>query len=185
VGTDIHLFVESREREGAPWQLAHPEWVCTHCDGARVGYDGLTQCAECGGIGRVTRWNARNVAMFQMLGDVDLSGDGDGIHLVPIAQPRGWPRDLSEGLKTVMRVFLEHDEPEDETPPLPLGRMPEWPGDENPSWFLLSEIIDHVARLSPQDREHLGEDFTVRYLSACQAMATHPQDVRLLFNFDS
>lgn len=92
MGCDIHLFVEQRERIGAPWKPVRVETPCSgwrHEKGERY---------SCKGTGRESGYDGRNYDVFAVLAGVRNADD----HL-PIAAPRGLPDDMSAELRAVLK----------------------------------------------------------------------------------
>lgn len=87
MGTDIHFFVEARESTQAPW-LSVDKW--TEEDGyKRVSYLDSFYSDRC-------------YDLFSILAGVrngyGFAGVSTGSGFVPMGEPRGWPKDLSEEL---------------------------------------------------------------------------------------
>jgi hypothetical protein len=114
MGTDIHLYVETRDRRGVwsavklPAPDGHEEW--------HDGYRG---------------WDKRYYDVFSILAGVrnghGFAGIPTGAGFIPISEPRGLPPDLSVTFRSDPAVL------EDE-------RTPDI-GEHSFSWLLLSELL--------------------------------------------
>ena len=169
MGTDIHLWVEARDNEHSPWRLivlAHPLPKSHQCH----QYD---QCPWCDGNREHQKSLPRDYSMFALLAGVRAREQRPK----PISEPRGWPDDLSEGLRAHLAAcaFSSNEFPSNEFHYNPA--LLAWPGDHDDSWVTLREIIERV-RL---DVDYPG--YRTLFL-ACFDWGT-PENVRLIFNFDS
>jgi hypothetical protein len=131
MGCDIHLCVEQKDEAGK-WQrlLPPPEardhWLVEQA--AKVADSSYyLKRAE------VVWYGDRNYDAFAILADVrngrGFAGIRTGAGFIPIAEPRGLPDDLSDGV----RRLLSEDRPEDDNDI--------WMGDHSHSWLLASELI--------------------------------------------
>lgn len=131
MGCDIHLAVERRENGRWVRVLPPPEiydpWLKEQADKG-VG-DYYTQRVA------VTWYNDRNYDLFGMLANVrngsGFAGCDTGNGFLPISEPRGFPDDLSEGVKRLLSD--ERDEDDNDI----------WMGDHSHSWLTLRELLDY------------------------------------------
>jgi hypothetical protein len=142
---DIHLFVE--KRENGKWRRMHPPPEARDPDYAedadKEGADAwVMKYAE-------TAWfTDRNYNAFGILANVR-NGTGfanisTGGGFIPIAEPRGWPTDLSPELE---KLIYQSEREDDENEEVDIGVMP---GDHSESWVTLAELLaynwDRYAR---------------------------------------
>lgn len=121
MGCDIHMAVERREngrwvRVMPPVEARDPwlvEWA------AKQPADNWSHKRA-----EVTWYSDRNYDCFAVLADVRNNG-----HITPIATPRGFPDDLSDGV----RALLDENRPDD--------CDDVWMGDHSHTWLLLSEVL--------------------------------------------
>lgn len=166
MGCDVHMWVEARAHEEAPWQVVRPKFQCDWCRG-RGHYKGRPdeECYRCKGAGETDRFEQRNYTVFAMLGDVrneygvagppwraeihKLTGgpfghDTDSDAIPYIAKERGFPRDLSEELRTWLGAW-EAYRARDYEGEEPKGNL-EGPGNHDDGWVTLREVLDYVAK---------------------------------------
>lgn len=130
MGCDIHMWVEARENENAQWVLQKPELPCAWCVN-RPAED----CAWCGGKKTVLNYDERNYEIFAMLADVR------NYYNIPyIAEPRGFPADMTEELKAWHADKSEESWPDD----VLYGRNLAEVGDHSASYVLLSEVLEYI-----------------------------------------
>jgi hypothetical protein len=153
MGCDIHMWVERRESEGAPWVLAAPEWQCSWCSGSGLELQGLQACFWCEGAKTERQFAVRNYNLFAMLAGmrngIDKTGDG----YEPIAEPRGMPDDLSVELLEHMQRCLHQDYCARRGEPR--SHAIAWPGEHSGSWLRLDEVLDYFERPHPA-AQHQG-----------------------------
>lgn len=147
MGTDIHLFTETREPKG--WRLARVEHACTWCPDSRGTYRSGQKCFECKGTGRALGYSDRNYRVFAMLADVR---NGFGFAGVPthdrmnvIAPQRGIPRDIDPKLARYLEHYeacLEADQDEPSTEVMEREYGSYSLGDHSCSWLTLRELLD-------------------------------------------
>ena len=168
MGTDIHVWVEARDNEDAPWRLVIPEHSCLHCFGNAPPFE----CYLCNDTREQGRCFPRDYDLFARLANVRNHNYADGHPRVPysdvISNPRGFPDDLSEGLRahlSACELWVDGYAP----------ALLDWPGDHSASWITLREAIEYITI----DTTWRGE-----FLAACCKLGS-PTNVRLIFNFDS
>lgn len=188
MGCDIHIWVEVRASEDAPWEFVRrlPAWPCPSCGGGRA-----PGCRECAGSGvSHGTWHERYYRLFSALAGVR-RGPGDP---EPVSAPRGFPVDMSDGL----RAFMRDDEPnidDLEAANVPPADWPRHPGDHSASWLSLREV---TAALETHDVLRAKTTGFHDFVRACTALvvpasglpnawehARARDRVRLVFNFDS
>lgn len=147
MGTDIHMFCEVNK--DGKWQFAEPEGaVCNECKGtgtlvygpeAMPQYRGQShRCYWCHGKGKLKTYDNRSYRVFAVLAGVrngtGFAGVKTGESVVPIAEPRGFPEDLSKKGK----AWLKKNG-----------------GDHSDSWLTLAEIDTYMAN-TPENRKFTG-----------------------------
>jgi len=148
MGTDIHVFAESREGAGEEWRfLPVPDKTGVRYDTpvpeGEPRYRYYDKEAEGGKVeiggerSYLRSWiSDRNYRLFAYLADVrngyGFAGVDTGEPVQPFADPRGWPQDLSPELREEEEL-IEHD----------------------PTWFTVQEIQDFFAGLEG-DQEVVG-----------------------------
>jgi hypothetical protein len=172
MGCDIHLYAEVR-RDGK-WHRVFPPpeardpWYIEQAANVNGGtyYAVRALC---------TWYHDRNYNVFGMLAGVRAR------EFRPIAEPRGWPDDLSDEVRAILHA-AETAETEDA---LPEGEI--WPGDHSFSWLTLRELLEYdwQCRTSWEDTyaECAGQFYT-KVIPALQTLGD-PDDVRIVFGFDS
>lgn len=135
MGCDIHLLVQRRESDGAPWRTVTVDYECPECEGTGTKvYPRSPEpiaCIDCRGTKRQWGYSARNYCVFGQLADVrngvGFAGIDTGDRFEPIAEQRGLP----DG--------VEAD-----------GVEGPWLGDHSFSWLTLAELltydIDRISR---------------------------------------
>jgi len=148
MGCDIHLFCETRE-PGGPWVLTPVIWDCVACNStgkmqSHKEGEGMIDCYVCNGTKQVTGYSQRNYNLFAILANVrngfGFAGIPTGEGFVPISEPRGLPKDMSEDL--VMLANSEYAKNSHEiwkefTKKYGAG----WLGDHSWSWITLAELL--------------------------------------------
>ncbi len=134
-------------------------------------------------------YNYRSYRLFGFLAGV--CGDGPAI-----AEPRGWPDDMSDELEQFLGFDFEGPENYDNR-----DKRLRWPGDHTPSWLTADEILKALAALpqgvyewDPRAKYIVWEpdvcrgsmlEFERTYAEYWANLAKSPSDVRIVFNFDS
>jgi len=174
VGTDIHMWVEARDNEDAPWRLVVPEHSCLDCFGEELGadYTPPIRCPWCDDTRAQSSHIPRDNDLFARLAGVRnrnyAGGHPRASYSDVISNPRGFPDDLSEGLRahlSACELWVDGYAP----------ALLDWPGDHSASWITLREAIEYITI----DTTWRGE-----FLAACCKLGS-PTNVRLIFNFDS
>lgn len=145
MGTDIHLFCETREPDG-PWVLTPIIWGCQYCkesgkmENHKDGKVELVECYWCHGTKQELGFSGRNYNLFSILADVrngfGFAGIPTGEGFVPISKPRDLPEDMSDDLRRLVEhddenIFNEFDKKYGEG----------WIGDHSYSWITLAELL--------------------------------------------
>jgi len=127
MGTDIHLYVERRKKNGT-WERVKPTaWKCSWCDSPNE------KCFNCEGKGLTQKeYDRRNYDLFAMLANVrngtGFAGVKTGNGFEPLDEPRGIPEDLS--FPPEPDYSKENDDDDDP-----------WLGDHSFSWCTLAEAL--------------------------------------------
>lgn len=128
MGCDIHIVVERRNSAGE-WERVFPPkeardpWLV---ENAGKHPDGWYEKRAA-----VTWYGGRNYVLFGVLANVrngyGFAGIATGNSVVPISEPRGFPQDMSEGV----RALAEERGHEDDV----------WLGDHSHTWLTLDEVL--------------------------------------------
>ena len=142
MGTDIHLFVETRADIGSPWELASVKTPCSWCDDEdeREG-----SCWKCQGTKLKAGFSDRNYDLFGMLADVrngrGFAGCDTGDGFIPISRPKDLPLDISVELREIHEDSGETFEDDDAYDRLHAKYGAAWLGDHSLSHLYLHELL--------------------------------------------
>jgi len=143
MGCDIHLFVEVRESNTAPWR---PALVKTPCNWCQIDAD--RECYFCKGTKLDSGYHDRNYNVFAILADVrngtGFAGCDTGDCFDPISEPRGLPKDLSPELRAAHECDFSDDDESGEKPGTYAYNRKHYGcgnfGDHSHSWLMLHEL---------------------------------------------
>lgn len=134
MGCDIHLYIEQQQADRTWRRVQSPPWVCSWCLGQPMPEGRKQECYNCGGSGKTAEaFNDRNYDLFGMLANIRNGRGFAGVDtedgFVPLAEPRGKPKDMSPELKRGKKL------PGDEYAP--------YLGDHSFSYATLAEVLEY------------------------------------------
>lgn len=105
MGCDIHLYTEKRTAPGQPWELFRVYYPCRWCVSGRSSVDVLDDghCFACKNTKKQHGYDEQNYDVF-----AQLAGVRNENNIEPIAEPRGWPGDVSPDLRKFARHVTKH-----------------------------------------------------------------------------
>lgn len=143
IGSDIHLFVETKPDPQGPWVLTAVRSKCTWCGGSGRNQRG-EGCSSygCGGTGLEAGYGSRNYALFAML-----AGVRNGYDIRLVAEPRGLPADMSPELCRLADEAAQEQmtsvERDTQYERLRATYGAGWLGDHSYSWLTLAELLGY------------------------------------------